>query len=208
MLAAGWPTAARCHGQCHRDARAAISRCIDLNGTPVHLHNPAADVQAESHACYAREVLPGVRLVEAFEDVRPMLRRNADAVVAHAQLQAALIGTGQLDIDGTTVRAVLDRVVDQIGDHLLESHRVNRRQAALRRLDGNGVPRTARSGGVHRRAHQRREIGRLGVDGQSASIQTRGVQQLSNQASDAVGLPVDLVQRFVDLVAIQTALTL
>ena len=153
-------------------------------------------------------MLPGVRLVKAFEDLRPMLRWNANAVVAHAQLQAPLIGTGQLDIDRATIWAVLDRVVDQIGDHLLESHRVNRRQAALRRLDGNGVPRTARSGGVHRRAHQGREVGRLGVHGQSASIQTRGVQQLSNQASDAVGLPVDLVKRFVDLVAIQTALTL
>src|SRR5437660_668074 len=122
------------------------------------LDDGAADVQAETHASHSSEVLPGMSLIEALEHVRPMLRRNADAMVAHAQQQGRLVGTGQLYVDGSTVGAVLDRVVDEIGDHLLEPHRVDRYPIALWRLDGDGVARTIGSSGEHRRAHQGRDV--------------------------------------------------
>jgi hypothetical protein len=70
-------------GQGHRDAGAAVHRSIDVNRAPMHLDDPPADIQAETHTSHSSEVLAGMCLIKAVEHVWPMFRRNANAVVTH-----------------------------------------------------------------------------------------------------------------------------
>ena len=81
-----------------RDAGAAVRGRIDLNRATVHLDDAAADVQAETHARHAGEVLAGMRLVEAVEDVRSVFRRNPDTVVAYDELHRRGVRACQLDV--------------------------------------------------------------------------------------------------------------
>jgi hypothetical protein len=69
--------------------------------------------------CRARRI----RLVEAIEDVRQVLGRDAGAGVGHPQERGAA-GGRRAERDRAAVRSVAQRVGDQVLDDLLEAIRI------------------------------------------------------------------------------------
>ena len=65
-----------------------------------------------------------VRLVVALKELAPLLGRNALPEVANCDFDDLVTDVGQLHVDRAGP-AVLDRVVQQIGEDLLEAKRVD-----------------------------------------------------------------------------------
>src|SRR6185437_16622502 len=76
----------------------------------------AADVEAQTGAADAA-CQPGVDPVELAEDPPLLERRNADALVADGNANTAVARLDR-DLDAAAVGRVLDRVVDQVDQHL------------------------------------------------------------------------------------------
>ena len=126
--------------------RAADARFALEPDAPAHqLDQPAADREAEARAAVlARGGHVGLR--ERLEQLRRLLRRHADAGVAHGELELHLLaGAFELfDVEpDLAVLGELDRVVDEVGQNLAEAQRVAEqmlRECRARRAPGTRAP--------------------------------------------------------------------
>jgi hypothetical protein len=85
----------------------------------VRLGQPARNGQPDARAARrarARLVHP----IKAGEDVRQVLRGDADAIVDHGDAHRGA-GRGGLDTDGPARRRVVQRIVQQVEQHLLHA---------------------------------------------------------------------------------------
>ena len=95
---------------------------LDHDSATVHLHHRADDGQTQSAA--AASSLAGARApVEALEDVGQLGRVDPDTRVDHLDPGPVSI-LAERDDDGSATRRELQRVTDEIADHLAESLRV------------------------------------------------------------------------------------
>ena len=83
--------------------------CDSTNPAPVPLHHLLADRQPHPPAGV---LVPPVQPLEDLEDPLPVLRRDADAVVAHRE-DPLLTGPLGSDVDARRAVAELQRVADQ-----------------------------------------------------------------------------------------------
>ena len=95
---------------------------VRLDPTPMELHEAPHDGQTDPEPA-GRSLEPALGLHEDVEDARQQLRRDPDAVVAHAHHGLGAVALrGELDAPATL--RVLRRVGEKVDDHLLETCRV------------------------------------------------------------------------------------
>src|SRR6476659_4873961 len=105
-----------CLGNRERERRAARRRTLDPDATAVGLDDALGDWKAE----------PGTKppslgcLPESVKDTRQVLGRDAGACVRHSE-DDLVIARGRTDRDKTASLRELDRVADQVLEHLKES---------------------------------------------------------------------------------------
>jgi hypothetical protein len=109
-------------GELDDEARSAIRWELGPDAAAVQFDDLAADVQPEAHSGEGRVA---VDLVEALEDVGAVLRRDPESMVAHPDRDQAPARGVDLDVNVPALRAVLDRVVQEVGDNLLQSEAVD-----------------------------------------------------------------------------------
>ena len=119
------PSAHRQRG--HHLRPAALGK-VGLEATAVEVHDLAADVEAEAHPS---EAVLGVGLVEAVEDPRAVLGRDAEAVVPDSDPDVAALFR-HVHLDRPAARAVADGVLHQVRDDLLQAERVHQGQSGPR----------------------------------------------------------------------------
>ena len=156
-----WVLMSSVFGDTHREDATGAGRALQRDRAVHGLHETGDDPQAQARPCAAGRV---GRHRELLED-RPLIReRDASAIVFDLDSPAALIGR-QPDRDLVGL-GMLERVEQQVVDHLLEGDRVD----GVHRGEGNAVvrgadhahPDAARVGvllqAVHQRDHQRRDV--------------------------------------------------
>src|SRR5919201_3798018 len=105
------------YGQRDDKACAAISREVGCDGAAMQVDDLPADIQPQAHT---GAVAARVGLVEAVEDVRAVLGRDAQPVIADRDLRhLPVLCRG--DVDGPPIRAVLDGVAHEVDQHLLDA---------------------------------------------------------------------------------------
>ncbi|OEZ97550.1 hypothetical protein DUGA2_58890 [Duganella sp. HH101] len=113
-------------GDRERERAADAGRAVDPQLAAHQAHQPLADRQAEAGAAEApRGRAFGLR--ERIEDAALLLRVDADAGVAHREVQPHLHRVGILQLDAHHHRAALgelDGVAGQVDQHLVEPQRV------------------------------------------------------------------------------------
>src|SRR5919201_3808171 len=108
---------AMARGQRDDKACAAVSREFGCDGATMQVHDLPADIQPQAHT---GAVAARVGLVEAVEDVRAVLGRDAQPVIADRDLRhLPVLCRG--DVDGPPIRAVLDGVAHEVDQHLLDA---------------------------------------------------------------------------------------
>ena len=130
--------------QLDHEACSAIGRILSRQASAVLLHNALAQIQTQSQS---RGSLVAVRLDEAIENLVAAFDRHADAVVADGDHRGARVWHAQRDLHRCLSGAELERVVDQVGQHLLDAQRVQPRLDRARRVDRQTplrMPRTHR----------------------------------------------------------------
>jgi hypothetical protein len=98
-----------------------LRRILNLYVTSVQLDNLTGDMKAQSHT---GEVMPIVCLVKTVEDSLTLVRRYAYTLIGYREPYAPTVST-QFDPYRPTVGAELDGIVKQVGNHLLEPHRID-----------------------------------------------------------------------------------
>src|SRR6186997_122710 len=87
---------------------------MDDERAPVRLGDRARDEEAETRA---RLRLLTAHAAELLEDERVVLRRDPGAAIAHLDVDPAVLGE-RVDLDLAARGRVLDRVVEQVRQHL------------------------------------------------------------------------------------------
>src|SRR5262245_43686512 len=106
--------------QTERKGRALAFLALEPHAAVMAQHELARQVQADAQARRVLVWRAGMRAKEPLEDAALLCRRNANAMIVHRHHRLfALAST--LDLDGTALRRVLDRVRDQVRQHLLDS---------------------------------------------------------------------------------------
>src|SRR5215207_9204058 len=159
------------------------------------LDDVATDIQAEAHA---RDLaLLGVAgATERLEDAIGRLRRQANALILNLDQHPARL---RLDPHPQlrAVGRVLDRVIEQIRKHLLESIRVGRDLPRGAHDVQQDVPAGAALLFLipgHDLAHELGDVQRPQPQGQAASADARDVQQVPHQAGQSIAGVVDAPQ--------------
>ncbi len=138
----------------------------------------------------ARALAVRVGLDERVEQALQVVGVDADATVAHLQLQyGGCTGTviQQADADAhLTMLGELDGIAHQVGQHLLEAQRVKQDMAACGRgdlhLQGQAfLPRLAIENARHR-FDQRRQVDHLRGQGQVPGLDAHDVENVTDQA--------------------------
>ena len=133
--------------QLERECRAAADAlALRERAAAVALGGLRDDEQAEAGAFDALRQRPR-RAIEAAEDALRLVRRNADALVAHADDGEVLFAFADLDFDAHVLARVLHRVVQQVEDRAAKmigiAHHfdrlVGRPDHAKRRLPADGA---------------------------------------------------------------------
>src|SRR5918999_4720923 len=162
-------------GDRHREDAATLRSWLHPDASLVRIHDAPADVEAKTdagfwHALHVRGA------VEAIEDPLALVLGHTDAVVAHRDPRRAALDR-ELDLGQDPAGAVLDRVLDEVVDHLLEARRVDRadhRLARDRYLQGDAlvvVP------AAHRLDHGA-QVDRLEIHHLGALLQPLRIEQL------------------------------
>ena len=158
----------------------------------VQLDQPAHEREADPEA--ALGVVLGARhLYERVEEGLQRLGRDADAAVAHADLELA-VPLARRQLHASAVRRVLDRVREQVAEDLLQPDRIGvDHQRILRKGDRQLLAAGAR----HRRHRVRRFRDRL-PHGEAtlaqldlAAADARDVEQLVDDPHHVAGLTLD-----------------
>ena len=149
----------------------------------MRLDQPAADRQAEPGAADARA---GLQPEELVEDALALVSRDAGAVVGDRDADRA-IGRLDLDPDRGAWRGVLGGVLQQVGHHLVDHQVVqgDRRQVfgdrQLERVRGQRALEA-----VADLAHQLAQVVPVALGTECAALDARHVQQVADQAVEAV----------------------
>src|SRR5437588_9646417 len=121
------------------ERRALAVVALDPDAAFEAAHQLAADVEAEARAADAARHVR-VEAIELLEDAPALGDRDAEALVRDRPADAAL-SLRHLDRDGAAFRRVLDRVLDQVHEHLAELLLVGRdRGKPLRGLERERHP--------------------------------------------------------------------
>src|SRR5262245_42562967 len=107
---------ASAEGQGHREDRYGAGLALDGDGAGVRFDECLYQAQAKAEAAFGPA---RVAAEQAGPDPWQFVGRNARSSVADPEDRAAIVAT-HLDADVPAGRRVLDRVVDQVGCHLLE----------------------------------------------------------------------------------------
>ena len=155
----------------------------------VHLDDLTRDGQPEAGA----EDLAGRLLVTLVAAEQPLeeLGRDADAVVADADVDLSTVH-GACDHDLPAVGRVLDRVAEQVGDHLRDAVRValdHRPALGVADDDVTGARGACAVGGVF---EQRGQVRLLQVQRQPAGLDAVQVEHVVDHAVETVGVLVDV----------------
>src|SRR4051812_6955505 len=109
-------------GQGYDEASPTVRRKVSPDLATVQLDDLPADIQPQSQSLGG---ILGAGLVEALEDSIACLDRNADATIPDDELESAGSRLGERDDNRLSVGAVLDGVIEEIGEDLLEPQRVD-----------------------------------------------------------------------------------
>ena len=152
------------------------------------LHHRQADAESAAPADRAR-----LALHEELEDPGQDVARDTDAGIAHTQ-DAVTALARHADLDGAARRRVFDRVVEQVHDDLLQSHRIG--------IDPDlvGVERDAVTAGAARQrrqaaAHGLRELHRLRIEADLAGGDAVDLEQIFHHPRDVLRLAGDHLTR-------------
>ena len=135
-----------------------------------------------------------------FEQPRQQLRRNADAVVAHADLDVASPSRSRAEHDAAARVGVLRGVVEQVAEHLRQAREI---ALHVERVVGH-VERRARAAarsisgciGLDARAPRSSPtVDRLAAEVDLAAGDARDVEQVVDQARQVLHLPLDHIAR-------------
>src|SRR5439155_17121411 len=133
--------------QLHHEGRTPAVGGFDPDGSPVRFDDAASDPESEAEPAVAAA---GDGPLESVEDALLIARRDADAVIAHGQLDRAG-GGPDAELD-RLVGAVFHRVGKQVADHLLDPLPVPEAAAIAVALHGDlesGPPRLVVPGRGH-----------------------------------------------------------
>ena len=141
----------------------------------------------ESEAC--APIRPGTRLVgaiESFEDMRPIVRMDADARVRDGD-RDMISQSAQDDTDGAVVSIVVDSVAEEVGDDLSDSDRVAG-TGDWREVEVDGDPAGLAEGldQVHAFLNGGGEVEGIKEGGLGAGIEAREIEQGFGQLSHAL----------------------
>src|SRR5690348_13067916 len=95
---------------------------FSLQLTAVKFHDLTANIQTEAHAAYIFDL---VRTVKTLEEFLTMLRGHTHAVIGNCHTDRIRFNSCHHNFNRAAIRAVFDGVVEQVGHHLLKSHRVD-----------------------------------------------------------------------------------
>ena len=160
----------------------------------VRLDQPPHDRQPDAETAVS-PIQPALALHEQIEDPRQEIRRDADAGVAHAQDGLATDG---LDLHGYRPARgrVLDRIRQQVGDHLFEAHAVAAHQRAGEpQLAAMMIERVGAPDLLDAPLDQGGEIERRLLQDQLAGRDPRDVEQIVHDAGELLGLAPDHAAR-------------
>src|SRR5579885_3134030 len=113
-------------GKLDHKARASALAVLGMDRTAVLFHDLARDKQAKAETA---EIFRLAAALEAPEDAVQRVRRDADAAVLDEH-QRVRVRLAEADVDGTA-GAVLDRIADEIGQHLFEAEPVPMAEHAI-----------------------------------------------------------------------------
>jgi hypothetical protein len=141
-------------------------------------HDLLADVESETQT---GAMVVGMRLIESLEDRRAPLRRNTDAVVADGKEDMPIVNLSHLNADATTVRAIFERVIEQVAQYLFDAFGVNIGKHLALSGQNNSMARRAGGERGDEMIRQRRDIGCGAFERELALVEPRDIQQLADQ---------------------------
>src|SRR5207237_5473725 len=118
-----------CFGQPHDECCARSRLALHMDRSALLQHEMLSDRQTESAA---RRAL--IKSIEAMKDFLPLGRRNPLALIGNAKLAVA-----NLENDLMIIAAVFDRVVDEIGDGLLQAVGIGHRRPLAADMEPNAM---------------------------------------------------------------------
>ena len=177
-----------------REGRAAIRRALDPDSTAVGFDDALGDGKAEPSAVAVR----ACRLPKSVKDTGQVLGRNAGARIRHSE-DDLVIPRGRADRDTTASLRELDRIADQVLEHLKEPIPITPDVGNITVHVDSKLERRRRgewSLHVHRANDQFTCRQSRGFDRQLACLHTRDIQEILNQAVHARGRAFDHLRRF------------
>src|SRR6266581_2058376 len=167
---------------------------VDGNRSVMKLDDPLGEIETESMPAARADLLAAGAIV-FLEHPLAVLRRDADALVADADLHLVLGQLFRIQNYPAAGTAVLDRVVQQVVDGDAEQVLVQPRRTQVR-LDLQLPSPRAFAHAVHDVAQQVLDLDPLALDGQGAGFQLGNVQEIIDQLSRPLDLAVYGVYRF------------
>ena len=163
----------------------------------VLLHDALREVEPQSQSNWSAIAMC---LNKAIEDLLALVNRYANAVIAHGKDDHPRMTHAQTDLHARVPGAELERVVDQVGQHLFDAQRVHLRSdraGSIRRDQAIGG---ARSCQVDDIGDQVTQIGRGPDNGQLLAGSKRSrIHEPIDHARESHGLPIDARERLFDL---------
>src|SRR5579864_4554410 len=106
----------------------------------------------------------------ALKQPRPQLRRESKSVVANRQRNTLVLRLHEVNFNCASIRAIADRVVDEIRQNLLEPDDVNPRHRSMRFAQFERVTAGARLRGVDRAFDERSDVDPFAINGQASEV--------------------------------------
>src|SRR6266516_525659 len=178
------------------EAAAATRMAGHLDGSPQDQHQLAHHGEAEANPA-RRAGVGDVDLVETLEDAVQLRHGDADAVVLDADSELVALGAGA-EQAGAVGRGVLDRVLQQVAEHLAEAAPVGQDR---RQVNGQveAHPHRRRAEPLHRVAAGVGHANPAELGGELAAVQLGGGEQALDQAEEPFGLAFDDVEELLPL---------
>jgi hypothetical protein len=148
-----------------------------------------------------------VAAVKPIEESLAAAFRNANAEIPDAQANGLTLFR-ERDVDSTAIRAVLDGVVEQVRQHLLDAIGVDVGLQVIWRLHDNRMPASRQLARANDVLDQPCQISRLSSNAQSGGIDSRGVEQMLDEASQTLRLFVKALERSPQLVGLERPLSI
>jgi hypothetical protein len=157
---------------------------LDPDLAAVLLHEAARDVQSEPQPGKTA-IVNVARSVKPLEHQWLILDRDADALVAHAQSSLSSLLPDR-DAHRRMRRAVLERILDEIGNDLLEARRIHVGNHVVLDAELHALPATKL---VSKKVFDHGgQTHWLALADEAALLETRHVEQLENQVLEPIAL--------------------